>query len=184
MLRTALRLGTLPLLAGWIVLGGEGIPFWQWFAIVLLGPFICGILLASFWQLKRDPVEGAVPVWARKLAPWVWAVSVVVILSVPLTSWPLRYSFKRSQPQLEQLLVKAKTGETIAWPQSAGSFVILALDIEEEKSRFYLSREDGEPPITLVHASFPQSPDKKPSLPKRNSVVILGENWYYSEPFD
>ncbi len=182
MLRTALRLGILPLLAALVVFVGESVPIWQWFAIGFLSPFVFGILLSSFWRLKRDPIEGAVPRWARRLTPWVWAVSVIIILSVPLTSWPLHLSFKYSRHQLEQLLAEAQSGKPIVWPQTAGAFEILDLDIDANESYFYLS--DGGPPTTLRYSASLKSPKQKLDLSQDNSVVILSENWVYSEPFD
>ena len=184
MIRTALRLGVLPLFAALTVWVGVGVPLWQWLALLFLSPFIGGLLLLSFWRLKADPPGGAAPPWARRLAPHVWGVCIALTVSVPLFSWRLHLAFKTAEPRLEQLRAQVQAGEPIVWPQQAGEFEVLDADMERGEVYLYLTREDGESPTTLIRSPSPASPDRKANLSGNNSVVALSDVWVFSEPFD
>ena len=184
MLRTALRLGIVPLLATWLLCSEPMIPFWEWMILVFLVPFIAVSFLLSCWRLKKDLPQGVIPLWARKLSPYIWGVCALIMLSVPLTSWPLHRNFRQAKPELERLLADEKSSKNIAWPQQIGQFEVLRLETERGESYFYLSDEAGESPTTLIHSASLQSPERKSNLSQRNSVVILSDNWIYSEPFD
>ena len=180
MFRTALRLGTLPLFAALLVWVGVGVPLWQWIALAFFSPFILGLLLLSYWRLKSDPLQGAVPLWAQKLSPYVWGVCIVVMLSVPLTSWRLHSAFNLAQPHLEQLRIQAQAGHPAVWPQRAGEFEILDVYIEDEEITFYL--DDGGPPTALIYSVSSRSVARDIDLSA--NVVTLSDNWIYYEPSD
>ena len=184
MIRTALRLGILPLLAALLMCGAPTVPLWDWCIIALLSPLIVGSLLLSYQRRESDPLLGVVPLWARKFAPWIWAISISVMLSVPLTSWPMHRAFGAARPRLERLIADEQAGKSIVWPQSAGGFELSNLQIEAGRATFYLAYSNGNQPDKLIRLSHFEDPQWRADLLDDNSLVVLSENWIYEDAGD
>ncbi len=186
MLRTALRLGTLPLFSLLFIWPNSTIwlPLWQWFAFLFLAPFAIGAIVISYWRLKCDPPQGAVPLWARRITPWSWALSLCLILSTVVTAWPLHLSFRWARPELNQLATELRQGKKHSMPRTVGAFEILGASVDKWGVSLLLTNNDGESPTQLIEFHNSLSAQEKEGATDLRQTIELGGNWIYYEPSD
>ena len=151
---------------------------------MLLAPFVLGTLLISFWRRKNDPPQGVVPLWAQRVAPWIWAISLCVIFSVAATAWPLHLSFRGAQPELEKLVAAAHQGKKPPMPHQIGDFEILDVSLHNWGASLSLTNDDGESPTQLIKLKYVLSAQEKEEAVDKNNTIELSENWIYYEPSD
>jgi hypothetical protein len=97
-----------------------------WLVVVALSGLVWLALARPPWFLSaterrnfRLRRAGAVALWAG------------VLLSVPLTRWPVRLSFAISQPALDAVADQVERGETLRYPVRAGLFVIRKAEMND-----------------------------------------------------
>ena len=186
MLRTALRLGVLPLLAILVICDSASGPdlvmrgLSLWLSALLVVP----LMLFSYWRLKADSPTGAVPKWARLGAPFVWLLSVIIIVSVTQTDWPLHLSFRASKPQLEQLIANARAKKPILVPLSIGQFSVTRVKSYDEETVLFLNGATrGEGP--LLRVPTPGYARKyQAAFIQNGENIALGDNWYFHSGAD
>ncbi len=181
MLRTALRLGILPLLAILVVWESASgpMPVLWWPVLCIFTPFIIAAIMVSFLEAKDDPPTGVVPRWARRAAPVLWIVSVVIIVSVVQTEWPLRSSFGTSKPQLEQLIDQARQGKAPKLPQQIGWFNVTDIHADDEVVILYLNGADGGDGAKIQYWFAPGAEAQLSKTQWKDDVntVVLDEDW-------
>ena len=144
MFRTALRLGILPLLAFFVVwMSATGPLQFLYWLLIPLSPFVMAALLLSYWRFNADKPTGAVPFWARRSAPLIWGVCLMLTFSVVLTEWPLHLSFRASQVQLEALVADSRAKKPVKLPQQIGNFNVTDIDSDWNSTILYLDGADG-----------------------------------------
>lgn len=95
---------------------------------VIAGFFLLLLLLfGSLWlALSRPPwyLLGAARAMFRLRRAGVVALCAGILVSVPVTRWPLRLAFFASRPALDAIADRVERGETFRHPLRAGLFVI------------------------------------------------------------
>ena len=181
MIRTALRLGVMPLLALlviWVSASGPISVLW-WPILCLLAPFVVAAIMVSFLKFKDDPPHGVVPRWAHRVAPVLWVTSLIAIVSVVQTEWPLRSSFRASKPHLQRLVAQARQNKPMKLPQSVGWFNVTEVHADDEVVIFYLDGADGGDGAKLQYWFAPQAEAQAWKAQWQNSrdTIVLDEDW-------
>lgn len=179
--RTLLRLAPLPLLAFFIVLDSASgpVPVLRWFLLALAMPFVVAATMVSFLEKEEDPPSGIVPLWARRTAPLLWGISVIAIISVVSSDWPLHRSFRTTKPQLEKLSLAVRQGKPLVWPRQVGNFNVTNIRVDEETVVFYLDGADDGDYAKIQHWFAPAAKEQRRKLEWRNdrNTVILDDEW-------
>ena len=178
MIRTALRLGILPLLALFVVwMSATGpLQFLYWF-LIPLSPFVLAAMLLSYWRFRADKPTGAVLFWARRVAPLVWGVCLLLIGSVVLTEWPLHLSFRASRAQLNTLVVDSRADKPIKLPVQIGNFNVTEIASDWNSTILYLDGADGGDGAKLMWLS----PKLRAEI--GSDAQYLSESWIFRSDF-
>ena len=143
MIRTALRLGITPFLALALAWNSASGPMSHLLLLIVSAPFVLGALGVSFARFKADPLAGAVPLWAARSAPLVWLASALVIVLVAATDFPLRFSLRASQTQLDKLVSESQADKPLKLPRQIGNFNVTDVLSNEFVTIIYLDGGDG-----------------------------------------
>lgn len=100
------------------------------------------------------------------------AASLVVLISVPLTHWPLRLAYHISRPKFETIAQVLRSGKTFPKPMQVGPFTIEKAEIDNGKVCLWT---DLDPAGRTGFAKC--SPKDVPF--NLWSITELDENWQY-----
>jgi hypothetical protein len=95
-----------------------------------------------------------------------------LIVSVPVTNWPLRATFWLSRSAIEQLADAVERGEDVTFPHRAGLFQVQVGGRRSEQTFLWLDPHLGGP------RGFVKAPANEPPWFNLWSSISLGENWY------
>jgi hypothetical protein len=147
-------------------------------------PFVAGfwlfvvVMAAIYWLLVAPPFSTAAGGWVRAT---IVGLSMAIILSVPLTLWPLRVTFLLSRPALDRLADRVERREKIAFPVRAGVLTIQQASMDELGG---YGGPRSSPRLWLQDSPFDDSGSlvRGPYQNGRNADYILSgisDNWFH-----